>query len=433
MIEMIRKLKLSNLRRYLKRFFYKLIGRTGESDIETRQALARFDYLNQLFLVSLCGGQKQEYDKPIPRKVWIANWIARISVIYTFTRVSLFMCYQGNDKIDLYLANLISEDVTPSKTSMLALTNITIFILFALREYIHYIERSGYLTSLRSFVDIRIHGVTYEPLKLNERCSRIFSKICHILMINGIRSLILLCVWATSLTIMLRLYFSATYATKERIFFMIFHIPIAIVALITVCSSLLSIGFNLWALLAFQIAHIDSIIDQIKYLFSKLPLSQPELRHVNEQMISVLNDNDQTNRQINYLLLYLDGLIAIEADIMLLFTLVYKLFSDFISKLVSFSGILTHFFLVSGTYWASRYHVLSIHGYYTKLVLNLKATCPAKFKALEVQDRIKRNETGISIGDFATFTARFSLIFILENINFIMLLACNINSLLYPS
>ncbi|MDD0193482.1 hypothetical protein PSY30_23565, partial [Shigella flexneri] len=70
-------------------------GWTGESDIETR-ALTRFDYSNQLLLVNLCGGQKQEYDKPITRRVWIGNWIARISSIYTVIRMTLFIYYQGN-------------------------------------------------------------------------------------------------------------------------------------------------------------------------------------------------------------------------------------------------------------------------------------------------------------------------------------------------
>uniref|UniRef100_T1L294 Gustatory receptor n=1 Tax=Tetranychus urticae TaxID=32264 RepID=T1L294_TETUR len=435
MLERIFKLKPSNLPRYLKSFLYKLIGWTGESDIETRKVLARFDYLNQLFLVSLCGGQKQEYDKPITRRVWIANWIARISVIYTFTRVNLFMYFQDDQKIDLYLANLISEDEMPSKTSMLVLTNITIFNLFVLREYIHYIERCGHLTSLRYFHDVRIHGVTYEPLMFNKRCSQIFSKTCHLFILNGIRLFFLICTYALSLTIMLRLYFPATYSTKMHIFFMILHIPIETVAFITLFSALASIGVYLWTLGAFHIARVDSIVDQIKYCLNKPPLSQANLRQINERVILVSNYIDKSNGQINYLLLYLDGLIAIEADIMLLFALIYKLFPDFISKLVSFGGITTHFFLVIGTYWASRYHVkvMRIHGYYTKLVLNARANCLAKFKGLEIQDRITENKTGIAIGDFGMITPRFALIFILENINVIMLLTVNINSLVYSS
>uniref|UniRef100_T1L267 Gustatory receptor n=1 Tax=Tetranychus urticae TaxID=32264 RepID=T1L267_TETUR len=432
MIEMIEKLKPSNFRRYLKPFLYKLIGWTGESDTETRKALARFDYLNQLFLVSLCGGLKQEYDKPITRKVWIANWIARISVIYTVIRMSLFLYYPGNDEIDLYLANLIPEDVQPMKSAFLILTNIIFAILFALREYIHYIERAGYLTAFRAFLNIRIHGVSHAPFMLTKRCSQLFSKVCHLLMINAIRILIFVCTYTLSYTLILRLYFSATYSTKLHVFFMILHIIIETVALLALFSALANIGTYCWTLALLITSGIDSVIDQIKYCLNKPPLSQVELKQINERVILVFNYVDQLNRQINYLLLFLDGLIAVAGDLLLLFSLIFNLFPDFISKIITFGGILIHFFLVIGNYWASRYYVkvLSVHGYYTKLVLNTQTICSARFKALEIQERINGNKTGIAIGDFGLITPEFALIFILENINFIMLLTCNINSLL---
>uniref|UniRef100_T1L298 Gustatory receptor n=1 Tax=Tetranychus urticae TaxID=32264 RepID=T1L298_TETUR len=428
---MIAKLKSSNFRQHLKPFLYKLIGWTGESDIETRKALARFDYFNQLFLVSLNGGLMQEYDRPITRRVWIANWIARISVIYTVIRMSLFICYQGNAKIDLYLANLIPEDVQPMKTAFFILTNITFSVLFLLREYIHYIERAGYLISFRFFLDIRINGVSCERTNLNKRCGQLFNKICHLLMINGIRLLIVVCVAAFLVIISLRLYFPGNFATKMHVLFVILHITIETVALITIFSPLINIGVYLWTIAALTTARMDSIIDQIKYCLDGSNLSQAELRRINYQVIYVLNDIDKSCRNMNYLLLYLDGLIAIEADIMLLFALIYKLFPNVISKLISFGGITIHFFLVIGAYWASSYYVkvISVHGYYTKLILNTRTICPARFKALEIQDRINGNQTGILIGDFGLITPEFALIFILENINFIMLLTCNINSL----
>uniref|UniRef100_T1L297 Gustatory receptor n=1 Tax=Tetranychus urticae TaxID=32264 RepID=T1L297_TETUR len=427
---MIEKLKPTNFRQYLKPFLFKLIGWTGESDIETRRALARFDYLNQLFLVSLCGGQKQEYDKPITRRVWIANWIARISVIYTVIRMSLFICYQDNDQIDLYLANFLPEDVQPMKTAFLVIANIAFSILFMLREYIHYIERSGYLISFRFFLDIRIHGVSCGRFNLNNRCSQLFNKICHLFMVNGIRIMIFACIISFLITISLRLYFPGNFATKMHVFYAILHIYIESVALITLTTALGSIGIYLWTIAALIMARIDSIIDQIKYCLNKPNLREADLIQVNFQVIQVFNHIDKSSRNLNYLLLYLDGLIAIEADIMLLFALIYKLFPDLISKIISFGGIAIHIFLVIGTYWASSYYVkvLSIHGYYTKLILNTRTLCAARFKALEIQDRITMNQTGILIGDFGLITPEFALLFILENINFIMLLTCNINS-----
>uniref|UniRef100_T1L292 Gustatory receptor n=1 Tax=Tetranychus urticae TaxID=32264 RepID=T1L292_TETUR len=428
---MFQKLKSVNLRRNLKSFLCKLIGWTGESDIPTRRALARFDYLNQLLLVSLCGGQKQEYDKPITRRVWIANWIVRISVIYTMIRLSLFMYYQGNDEIDLYLANFLPEDVQPMKSAFLILTNVTFFTLFLLREYIHYIERAGYLISLRYLLDIRIHGVFYERFMLNKRCAQLFNKICHLFMINGIRLSISACIAAFLITITFRFYFPGNFTTKMHVFYAILHIPIETVALMTLFTALINIGIYLWTFAALVTSRIDSIIDQIKYCLNKPYLSEAELRQINHQVIHVFNNIDDSSRQLKYLLLYLDGLIAIEADIILLFALIYKLFPDFVSKLVSFGGFLIHFFLVIGTYWASSYYikVLSVHGYYTKLIMNTGKICPARFKALEIQDRINGDKTGIAIGDFGLITPQFALIFILENINFIMLLTCNINSL----
>uniref|UniRef100_T1L296 Gustatory receptor n=1 Tax=Tetranychus urticae TaxID=32264 RepID=T1L296_TETUR len=435
MIEMIFKLKPSNLPRYLKSFAYKLIGWTGESDIETRIALARFDYLNQLFLVSLNGGQKQEYDKPITRRVWIANWIARISVIYTVIRMTIFIYYQGNDEIDLYLANLIPEDVQPMKTSFLILTNITFSVLFMLREYIHYIERAGYLISFRFFLDFRIHGVFYERLNLTKRCSQLFNKICHLFMINGMRLLIGSCVGIFAIAIAFRLYFPRTYATKLHVLFVILHIPIETIATMTLFSPLINIGVYLWTFAALTTARMDSIIDRIKYCLDDSNLSLSELRQINLQVIQVFNYIDKSSSHLNYLLLFLDGLIAIEADIMLLFALIYKLFPDVISKIISFGGITIHFFLVIGTYWASNYYVkvLSVHGYYTKLILNTQTICSPRLKALEIQDRITMNQTGIKIGDFGLITPELALLFILENINFIMLLTCNINSLVETS
>uniref|UniRef100_T1L293 Gustatory receptor n=1 Tax=Tetranychus urticae TaxID=32264 RepID=T1L293_TETUR len=428
---MIEKLKSLNFRRYLKPFLYKLIGWTGKSDIETRRALASFDYLNQLFLVSLCGGQKQEYDEPITRKVWIANWIARISSIYTVIRISLFICYQGNDEIDLYLANLIPEDVQPMKTSFLILTIIIFSILFAVREYIHYIERAGYLISFRFFLDIRIHGVSCERFNLNKRCSQLFNKICHLFMVNGIRILIFMCTYTLSFTLILRLYFPSTYSTKLHIFFMILHIIIETFALLALFSSSICIGIYCWTLAFLATSSMESAIDHIKYCLNKPFLSQVKLKQINGRVIKVLNAMDKSNRQINYLMLFLDGLIAVAGDLLLLFSLIFNLFPDFISKIITIGGITIHFFLVIGNYWAARYYVkvLSVHGHYTKLVLNTRKIGPARFKALEIQDRINGNKSGFAIGDFGLITPLFALIFILENINFIMLLACNINSL----
>uniref|UniRef100_T1L290 Gustatory receptor n=1 Tax=Tetranychus urticae TaxID=32264 RepID=T1L290_TETUR len=431
MTEMIEKLKPSNLRQYLKPFLYKLIGWTGESDIETREALARFDYLNQLLLVSLCGGQKQEYDKPITRKVWIANWIARISSIYTVIRMSLFLYYQGNDSIDLYFANTIPEDVQPMKTAFFTLAAIIFLILFALREYIHYIERAGNLISLRYLLDIRIHGVSHAPFMLNKRCSQKLSKVCHLFIVNGMRILIFMCIYTLSFTLVLRLHFPATYSTKMHIFFIILHVPIETIALVTLFSGLINIGIYLWTLAYLATLGMESAIDHIKYCLNKPFSSQVELKQINDRVIEVLNTMDQSNRQINYLLLFLDGLIAVAGDLLLLFSLIFNLFPDFISKIITFGGILIHFFLVIGNYWASRYYVkvLSVHGYYTKLILNTRTICSARFKALEIQERINGNKTGIAIGDFGFIVPQFALIFILENINFIMLLTCNINSL----
>uniref|UniRef100_T1L2I2 Odorant receptor n=1 Tax=Tetranychus urticae TaxID=32264 RepID=T1L2I2_TETUR len=433
MVRIVGLLKEPNYRHYLKSCFYKLIGWTDGADIETRRALAHFDYLNKLFLVSLCGGQKQEYGKPITRKVWISNWIIRIVILSTFIRTNLFLYFHGCHQMDLYLANPLSNATRSKKIVFFIYFDVTLLILSGLREYCHYIERSSVLVPFRIFFNIRKHGVKWKPLRLNMRHSKLFNKACYFIITNGTRISVFICFYSALLIFGIRLYFS-NYSTLLHIIFILLFTAFEITMMVTCITLLVSLGVYLMALIAFFNAQADTIIDEIQDSLRKVPLSPQELRQVNGKVIQFLNNIEKTYLRLNYLYLYLEVFIAFEVDLVLFLVLFTDslLSTSFIASIFVVGSLLIHAFLVIGNYWASRYHTktLSIHGYYTGLILNTKTICSAQFKALEVQDRINGNKTGIAIGDFCLITPAFSLIFILENINFIMLLAVNVKTMI---
>uniref|UniRef100_T1L2I1 Odorant receptor n=1 Tax=Tetranychus urticae TaxID=32264 RepID=T1L2I1_TETUR len=430
-IENSERLKISNFVQYCKSYSYKLLAWTGESDCETRKALERFDNLNKLMLISLRGGQKQEYDKPITRKLWLGNWIVRIAILLSFTRLNLWLFFHQSDQLDLYLANPFPGSERQNNTSALILAYVSVVNISSLREYYHYIERAGYLITLRIFFNIRNHGIYWKPLKFNARSAQSFNKIVHLIMTQGSRLMVFIWFYSAALLIRVHLNYPAAYSTGVHIFFILCFIPSEVIALAVLVNGLASLGIYLWTFIALFNAKLEAIRDDIKNCLRKCSLSPVELSQINEKVILFMNEIEETYRRLDYLHLFLMALIATQADIMLLLALIFKLFPDFINSLVTFGGMAIHFFLVIGCYWASSYYTktLSMHGQYTGLILYTKANCSARFKALEVQDRINARQTGIAIGNLCLITPSFSLLFILENINFIMLLAVNIRTL----
>uniref|UniRef100_T1KI11 Gustatory receptor n=1 Tax=Tetranychus urticae TaxID=32264 RepID=T1KI11_TETUR len=431
MSESSKKLKISYFVHYCKSCSYKLLAWTGESDYETRKALERFDNLNKLMFISLRGGQKQEYDKPINLKLWIGNWIIRIAILLTFIRLNLFLYFDESDQLDLYLANPFPDSRRQKSTFMAILGVVTIVIFSLLREYYHYIERAGILIALRIFFTIRNRGIYWKPLKFNERSAQFCNKIVYLIMAQGARLMVFVWFYSAALVFILHLSYPAAYSSGVHIFFILCIIPSEIVTFGLLFNGLVSLGIYLWTFIAVFNAQLEAIRDEIKNCLRRCSLSPAGLSRINEKMIQFMNEIEETYRRLDYLHLYLMGLIALQADVMLLFSLIFKLFPNFISSLVTFGGILIHFFLVIGNLWASSYYTktLSIHGHYTGLILNTKANCSARFKALEVQDRINARQTGVAIGNLCLITPSFSLLFILENINFIMLLTVNIRTL----
>uniref|UniRef100_T1L2H8 Gustatory receptor n=1 Tax=Tetranychus urticae TaxID=32264 RepID=T1L2H8_TETUR len=425
------RLKILYFVQYSKSFFYKFLAWTGESDSETRKSLAHFDSLNKLTFISLRGGQKQEYDKPIARKVWIGNWIVRIAILLTLIRINLFLYFDESGQMDLYLANPFPDSKRQKSTFLLILGDVTVGIFFFLREYCHYIERSGYLITLRIFFNIRNHGIYWKPLKFNAKSAQSFNKIVHLIMTQGARLLITVWFYSIALIIVFHTNYPAAYSTGVHIFFILCIIPSEIVTLASLINGLVSLGIYLWTFIALFNAQLEAIRDEIKTCLRRCSLSPVELRRINERVILFMNEIEQTYRRLDYLHLFLMALIATQADFMLLLSLIFKLFPDSINSLITMGGITVHFFLVIGSYWASSYctKTLSMHGRYTGLILNTKVNCSARFKALEVQNRINARQTGIAIGNLCLITPLFALLFILENINFIMLLAVNIRTL----
>uniref|UniRef100_T1L2H9 Odorant receptor n=1 Tax=Tetranychus urticae TaxID=32264 RepID=T1L2H9_TETUR len=430
-IENFKRLKISSFVQYCKSCSFKLLAWTDESDCATRKALEHFDNLNKLMLISLRGGQKQEYDKPITWKLWIGNWIVRMAILATFIRYNLFLYFDESVQLDLYLANPFPGSERQNNTFLLILGVITIVIFSLLREYYHYIERAGFLITFRIFCIIRNHGIYWKPLKFNVKSGQFFNKIVHLIMTQGARLMVFIWLYSVAFFSLLHLNYSAAYSTGVHIFFILCVIPSEIVTFALLINGLVSLGIYLWTFIALFNAKLEAIRDDIKICLRKCSLSPVELSQINEKVILFMNEIEETYRRLDYLHLYLVGLIAMQADFMLLLSLIFKLFPGFINTLATMGGIAAHFFLVIGNYWASSYHTktLSMHGRYTGLIFYTKANCSARFKALEVQDRINARQTGIAIGNLCLITPSFSLLFILENINFIMLLTVNIRTL----
>ncbi|XP_025018128.1 uncharacterized protein LOC112539624 [Tetranychus urticae] len=357
MIRIIEKRRNPNYRDHFKSCLYKLIGWTGESDVETRRALAHFDYLNRVFLISLCGGQKQEYDKPITRSVWISNWIIRIAILSTFIRTNLFLYFHGCHQMDLYLANPMPNAERSKKIVFFILMDVTIVIFSLLREYCHYIERSSVLVPLRIFFNIRKHGVEWKPLRFNSRCSKIFNKACYFIITNGTRLLVFICFYSILLYIAFRFYFS-NYSTVLHVIFILLFTAFDVTVMLSFIVLLASLGIYLMALIAFYNAQADTIRDEIKHYLRKVALSSEELRQVNGKVIQFMNDIEKTYLRLNYLHLYLEVVIAFEVD----FVLFVVIFTDslpttfFVTFFIFSVAFVVHAFLVIGNYWASRYY-----------------------------------------------------------------------------
>ncbi|XP_025018130.1 uncharacterized protein LOC112539625 [Tetranychus urticae] len=321
--------------------------------------------------ISLRGGQKQEYDKPITWKLWIGNWIVRITILLTFIRLNLFLYFDESVQFDLYLANPFPDSKRQKSTFMLILGVITIVIFSLLREYYHYIERAGILITLRIFFNIRNHGIYWKPLKFNARSAQFANQIVHLIITQGARLMVFVWFYSAALVFILHLSYPASYSSRVHIFFILCIFPSEIVTFALLFNGLVSLGIYLWTFIAVFNAQLEAIRDEIKNCLRRCSLSPVELRRINERVILFMNEIEQTYCRLDYLHLYLMGLIALQADIMLLFSLIFKLFPNFISSLVTFGGILIHFFLVIFNLWASSY--------YTKVSSIFTTRCTYKF------------------------------------------------------